>query len=142
MTLALLKSIFLLLLLILVTFSAPFPNDLCVETLHASWTFTRVSCLLVNGSVAVWPWNDSVWVFLQQIWIFLLVHTRMTGFAICALRVEVRCSTKAKGQTFPFTEHFIVHFLVIFCTDIAQDINHLFLFFFYLDLYSRKVYLH
>lgn len=100
MTLALLKSIFLLLLLILVTFSAPFPNDLCVETLHTSWTFTRVSCLWVNGSVAVWPWNDSVWVFLQQIWIFLLVHARMTGFAICALRVEVRCSTKAKGQTF------------------------------------------
>lgn len=55
-TSALLMSI--LLLLILVTFSASFPNDLCWENLCASWTFTRVSCLWVSGSVAVGPWND------------------------------------------------------------------------------------
>lgn len=134
MTLALLTSIFRLPLLTLVTFSASFPRDLCLEHLHASWAFPRGSCLWVSGSVAVWPWNDlQSDFFLQQICIFISVDARMVSLAICGLKGGKEMQYNGKqARRFPYFKHLIVHLLIIFCTDIEQVIN----LFFYLLFFT------
>lgn len=64
------------------------------EHLRASWTFTRVSCLLVSGSVAVWPWNDlqSDFSCSKSVFSFQLM-LQWYDLPSVVLRVGVRCDT-------------------------------------------------